>query len=303
MASGSPSTVPNMSTSPVAGLIAEIRRYPVKSMAGENLTQARLADQGIPGDRGWALRDEQAGEIRGAKKLPALMRCTATYTEEPAEGAPIPMALMTLPDGSTLNTGDPDAAAKLSKLVEREVTLWPRLPSDDKDHYRRGTPDNEDFEAELRQIFGRTPDEPLPDLSVFPTELMEFGSPLGTYFDAFPLHILTTASLKAISEYNPTARFEVSRFRPNLVIETDPALTGLVEAEWGGRRLKIGDAIVEVTTPTVRCVMTTQETTELPKDPSVLRTIVHDADQNLGAYARTLTAGSVRIGDEVSFVD
>ena len=77
----------------------------------------------------------------------------------------------------------------------------------------------------------------------------------------------------------------------------------MVEAEWGGRRLKIGDAIVEVPPPTVRCVMTTQETTELPKDPSVLRTIVHDADQNLGAYARTLTAGSVRIGDEVSFVD
>ncbi len=272
-------------------------------MAGENLTQARLADQGIPGDRGWALRDEQAGEIRGAKKLPALMRCTATYTEEPIEGAPVPVAQMTLPDGSSFNTTDPDASAQLSKLVEREVTLWPQRPSNDKDHYRRGTPDNEDFEAELRQIFGRTPDEPLPDLSVFPPELMEFGSPLGTYFDAFPLHILTTASLKAISAQNPSARFDVSRFRPNLVIETDPALTGLVEAEWGGRRLKIGDAIVEVTTPTVRCVMTTQETTELPKDPSVLRTIVYDADQNLGAYARTLTSGAVKIGDEVSLVD
>ena len=292
-----------MATSTVVGEIAEILRYPVKSMAGESLRQARLAGQGIPGDRGWALRDEQAGEIRGAKKLPVLMRCAATYAEEPTEGAPIPMARMTLPDGSTLNTNDPDAAAKLSKLVEREVTLWPRLPSDDKDHYRRGTPDNEDFETELRQIFGRTPDEPLPELSVFPPELMEFGSPLGTYFDAFPLHILTTASLKAISAQNPSARFDISRFRPNLVIETDPSLTGLVEAEWGGRRLKIGGATLEITTPTVRCVMTTQETTELPKDPSVLRTIVHDADQNLGAYARTLTSGAVKIGDEVSLVD
>ena len=53
----------------------------------------------------------------------------------------------------------------------------PLLPATALDHYRRGAPGQPDFEKELRAIFGRTPDEPLPDLSLFPPELMEFESP------------------------------------------------------------------------------------------------------------------------------
>ena len=64
------------------GKVKEIWRYPVKSMGGEKLTCASVAAQGIPGDRGWALRDEKAGEIRGAKKLYQLMLCSAKYLKE-----------------------------------------------------------------------------------------------------------------------------------------------------------------------------------------------------------------------------
>jgi uncharacterized protein YcbX len=69
--------------SAVVGRVVEVWRYPVKSMGGELLAEARLGPRGIVGDRGWALRDESAGEIRGAKKLPALMRCRARYDAEP----------------------------------------------------------------------------------------------------------------------------------------------------------------------------------------------------------------------------
>jgi hypothetical protein len=67
----------------------------------------------------------------------------------------------------------------LSDFLGREVSVWPRQPASDRDHYRRGLPDEADFEQELRQIFGRTSDEPLPDLTMFDPELMEFTSPLG----------------------------------------------------------------------------------------------------------------------------
>jgi uncharacterized protein YcbX len=51
--------------------------------------------------------------------------------------------------------------------------------------------------------------------------------------------------------------------------------------------------------PTVRCGMTMQAQAELEKDPSILRSIVRDADQNLGIYASVIGPGEVRVGDSV----
>jgi uncharacterized protein YcbX len=285
----------------VVGRVKEMWRYPVKSMAGEPIARAALGAQGIPGDRGWALRDEAAGEIRGAKKMPILMRCRAAYDAEPGERE-IPSATITLPDGARLGTGDADVNARLSAVVGRAVTLWPRQPAERTQHYRRGLPDNPDMESELRQVFGRLPDEPLPDLSVVPPELFEYTSPLGTYFDLAPLHLLTTASLAALAERNPGARFERCRFRPNLLIEPADGAAGLIEREWCGRRLRIGGAIVEVTIGTMRCSMTTHAADDLPQDPSVLRTIVRDANQNFGVYATVQAHGPVAVGDTVELV-
>ena len=280
------------------GRVVEIWRYPVKSMGGEQLRTCDLGDLGIPGDRGWAIRDEAAGEIRGAKKLPALLLAAARYVEEPAADR-IPAAEIVFPDGLRMRTDAPDVAARLSELVGRRVTLWPRRPPDDRAHYRRALPDNPDFETELRGIFGRLPDEPLPDLAVFPQELFEYTSPLGTYFDALPLHLLTTASLRALGRENPAATFDRRRFRPNFLIEPGSETSTLVEAAWSGDTLRLGGATVKVEMGTPRCSMTTQPQGDLPKDPGVLRTIVRHADQNVGVYASVLRPGRVGVGDAV----
>jgi uncharacterized protein YcbX len=284
----------------IVGRVLELWRYPVKSMGGERLEGATLSAMGIPGDRGWAVRDEAAGEIRGGKKLPQLMRCSARYVREPA-GDTVPPAEITLPDGATITTDEPGVADRLSGLLGRTVTLWPLQPAEHRDHYRRGLPDKTDLMDELRDIFGRLPDEPLPDLSVFPPEIMEFTSPLGTYFDAFPLHVLTTASLAALGGATPE-RFDRRRFRPNVLVETDAGLRGLVEAAWGSRTLRIGEAVAALQVPTARCSMVTQPQPGLAKDPQVLRTIVRDAEQNLGIYATVVSPGPVRIGDPVELV-
>jgi uncharacterized protein YcbX len=277
------------------GVVRELWRYPVKSMGGETLATCALGTLGIPADRGWAVRDEDAGEIRGAKKLPALLGCEARYRTEPI-GDDVPHADIVLPDGTKTATDDPDIDGKLSALVGRRVRLHPRRPPDDRDHYRRGLPDLPDMEAELRQIFGRTPDEPLPDLSVLPPELFEFTSPPGTYFDVSPIHLLTTASLAALG---PGDRFDRRRFRPNVLVETDPGTTGLVEASWAGRTIGIGDAAVRGEIPTMRCVMVTLPQPGLGKEPGVLRTIVRDAGQNLGLYAAVSATGKIAVGDPV----
>ena len=285
------------------GTIHEIWRYPVKSMAGELIPSCSLTTLGIPGDRGWAIRDEKAGEIRGAKKLPQLMRCQAHYLGEPA-GDTIPSTEITFPDGSKSRAGDQQTEARLSDLVGRPVTLWPLQPKDQRDFYRRSAPDNPDMMVELREIFGRRDDEPLPDLAMFAQnpysqEILEFTSPLGTYFDAFPLHLLTTASLAELTRINPAANFDVRRFRPNFLIKSNDHVRGFDETKWAGRTLRVGEVRIKIEMPTVRCVMPTLDQKSLPKDPSVLRTIVKHADQNVGLYATISHSGHIKAGDEV----
>lgn len=280
------------------GTVREIWRYPFKSMQGEKLLDCIVGPNGVVGDRGWAVRDEAAGEIRGAKKLPSLMQCTARYREQPTPGR-VPPVDITLPDGTTVASDTPEAAARLSALIGRKVTVWPVRPASERDHYRRGMPDNPDMEAELRQVFGRLPDEPLPDLSVFPQELFEFASPLGTYFDALPVHVLTTAALATMAAANEGAEWDVRRFRPNILIETPPDMTGIPENVWVGQTIRLGELALRCEMPTTRCVMTTHPQPGLAKDPSVLRTIVRDGGQSLGVYASVAHPGRISVGDAV----
>jgi hypothetical protein len=279
--------------------IGEIWRYPVKSMGGERIAETDVGASGVLGDRTWAVRDELRGGIRGAKKIPALMRCAARHASPPtAAGAPAPE--ITLPGGETLRADAADANARVSAAVGTQVTLWPLRPASDLEHYKRGAPDTNDVVAELRAMFGRAEGEPLPDLSVFPPDLFQYESPPGTYFDAFPLLLMTTASLRRIAELAPASQVDVRRFRPNLLIETAGA--GFPELAWAGKRLRVGGAVLEVGVPCPRCVMITHGFADLPKDPGLMRALVREAGGIAGVYARVAEPGAVRVGDTLQLV-
>jgi uncharacterized protein len=57
--------------------LSEIWRYPVKSMAGEQLTEAEIADDGIPGDRVVHVEDER-GRVITSRSRPKLLLHHAT---------------------------------------------------------------------------------------------------------------------------------------------------------------------------------------------------------------------------------
>ncbi len=284
------------------GEISQIRRYPVKSMAGEILDEVRLEKRGLPGDRAWAVRDEVRGGIRGAKKIPALMGLAARYLKEPALEGSSPAEIV-FPDGSTIETDAPDVNERVTKAIDYSVTLWPLLPADAVEHYRRGAPLHDDIEKEMRAMFARTADEPLPDLSVFPPELIEFESPPGTYFDAFPLLLMTEAALGSMQEKAPDSIFDVRRFRPNFLIGATDSAAAFPESEWCGRRLRFGEAIVEVTADCPRCVMTTHGFDDLPKDPQVMRALVRETGGHLGVYGKVEEPGRVASGDSIELLD
>ena len=276
-------------------------RYPVKSMVGERLDEVLLSSSGVAGDRGWAVRDEVRGGIRGAKKIGGLMRFAARYDSdagvEPPAGAGV---TMTLPDGTEVRSSDPDVNEVLSRALDHEVSLWPLQPADDLDHYRRGAPDSDDMLEELRSIFGRTPDEPLPDLSVFPPEILEFESPPGTYLDAYPVLVMTTSAMRSLEEALPDSAIDVRRFRPNILVDTGD-LPGHPELGWEGRTLQVGEVELELVTGCPRCVMVTRAVdATIPVDRAVLRHVVSDLDQLVGMYANVATPGRIVGGDTVT---
>ncbi len=282
--------------------LAEIWQYPVKSMVGTTVPTADLAPTGLVGDRTWAARDQVRGGIRGAKVLGGLMQLSARYTSAGATGATGGPVTITLPDGSTVTTDDADVDARVSAAIDHEVVLEALRPADDLEHYRRGAAYHDDLMVELRSIFGREEDEPLPDLSQFPSEIIEFESPPGTYYDVHPLLVMTTSALRALDTALPDSNLDVRRFRPSLVVDTGDA-EGHVERDWIGRQLRIGDAVVRVEGGCPRCVMVTRRIDDdTPQDRSILRHIVRDLGQDVGVYATVVTPGRLAAGDEVALV-
>ncbi len=273
--------------------VTQLWRYPVKSMIGERVDSIALDELGVVGDRTWAARDLERGGIRGAKKIGGLMQLAARDTDDG-------QVEITLPDGATISTTDGDVDTRVSEAIGHSVQLEALRPADDLDHYRRGAPDGDDMLAELRAVFGRTDDEPLPDFEIFPPEIMEFESPPGTYYDAFPLLVLTESALRALGEAVPESIVDVRRFRPSIVVDTDE--TGHPEFGWTGRTATIGSATIRFGEPCPRCVMVTREIdADTPGDRAVLRHIVRDLDQNVGVYATVVTPGAVATGDSVEF--
>jgi uncharacterized protein YcbX len=282
--------------------VAEIWTYPVKSMQGQRIPAASLNHFGVGTDRIFATRDLERGGIRGAKKIPGLMQCRAEFQENhlgTTAGQPVQV---TLPDGRTGQAGDPALDSALSDFLGRQIRLEALPAAHDLEHFRRGAPDHLEVLAEMRAIFGRDPDEPLPDFSVFPPELGEFESPPGAHYDCYPLMVMTTSAMAALTNSLGKAGADIRRFRPSFLIDTG-AEPGHVEFSWKGRRARLGTAEIEFLDPCPRCVMVTHHIDQdAPADRAVLRHIVAELDQNLGIYAKVTTPGHIESGESLSWL-
>ncbi|MCW5621329.1 MAG: MOSC N-terminal beta barrel domain-containing protein [Burkholderiales bacterium] len=275
------------------GRIREIWRYPVKGMAGERMEESALGEKGLTGDRTWALRDTARKEIQSCKFRPELLLCVARLRSDSDQ------VDVTFPDGAVLGSDDPAIHEKLSTLTGYASTLEAIRPDSELDFYRRHKIDDHTWLDELKATFIREPGEPLPDFSKIPPPLIDFVSIPGTFFLVTPLHFVTTSTLAFLKSKNPGADWDLRRFRPNFVIEVEPGTEGLIEQSWVGKRVTIGSAQVECAGGTPRCGAVTRAQPSFPADKSVLRTVVKEADQNVGVYGLIVQGGRVRIGDPV----
>jgi hypothetical protein len=83
-----------------------------------------------------------------------------------------------------------------------------------------------------------------------------------------------------------------------VLVDTE-STTGAIENEWVGQAIRLGGFVVKGELPTIRCAMPMHAQADLPRDPSVLRTIVREANQCLGLYASVIEPGRIGIGDPV----
>jgi uncharacterized protein len=274
------------------GTVAALRRYPVKSMLGEDLAASDVTFTGLTGDRQLAVLSRTTGKIASAK-LPRLWRDLLTLSAAAGEVTADGAVRITLPAGKTVWSSDADIDAVLSDLLGQPVTLTATpLPGATLD---RAVP-----EAVLRVGV----DAPVP------AELMEIGGggPPGTFVDFAPLHLLTTSTLDRIAELSPYRRADLERYRPNIVVRT--GAPGFVENDWLEQILHVGtELVLRVIARTPRCAVPTLAHGALPRSPDALRVVAHhnrvapldslDPEPCAGVYAEVLRPGRIRTGDAV----
>ena len=263
--------------------VVSLWRYPVKSMMGEELNVSAVTERGLLGDRAYAVIDSSDGKVATAKnprKWPNLFDFRATFIEAPRVNANLPPVRITLQDGTVVTSQQSDLNQIVSKALNREVTLRATERGNLRASSEEYWPDMEDLD--------------------YRDTVTDFALPEGTFFDCATVHVLTTATLDRLREIYPKGRFEVRRFRPNIVVETASGENGFVEDAWVDHTLLIGsDVRLNITGPCSRCVMTTLPQGDLPRDQGILRAAARNNKVRVGVYAAILRGGQVHRGDSV----
>jgi uncharacterized protein YcbX len=269
----------------VTASVSQLWRFPVKSMGGERVSSSVITEEtGVLGDRGYALVDVATGRIASAKhprNWAPLLGYKARVVDR--EGERHPVVSIELPDGTHVRTDDAEVDRKLSTSIGREVKLITTPPAQ------------------------ATYDEYKPELDQGEGEPLAVGAPEGTFFDFAALHVVTTGTLAKLAALRPESRFDIARFRPNVVVETGDAT--FHENDWIGHELAIGDEVrAYVTFPCPRCVMTTLAQGEVPADPEILKTatanmllfpLLAKKLPSVGIYATVVRGGTIKPGDAV----
>jgi uncharacterized protein YcbX len=250
-------------------------------MQGEELNATEIGARGLLGDRAYALIDSSTGKVAGAKnprKWPNLFDFRAVYIEPPAAADVVSRVRITLPNGYAVTSDDGGIDERLSQDLGRAVTLQSAGPK------------------------ALVLEEYWPDLEGLPHRdaVTDEALPTDSFVDLAPIHLLTTATLNRLRELYAPGRFEVRRFRPNIVVALADGASGFFENDWVGHALTLGPGVrLHISKPCGRCVMTTLAQADLPRDIGILRTAVQHNHGQVGVYAKVIQGGTVRRGDSV----
>ncbi|WP_162463392.1 MOSC domain-containing protein [Paenibacillus psychroresistens] len=238
----------------IIGQITELKRYPIKSFAGEVLLKAELAAYGFVGDRKYAFIDESKQDFARyftARQIPQMLQ----YQAEWVAGADnkSPKVQVTSPQGAIFDWNE-----QLLTEIQQFTT------------------------SQMSQLICE------PEGS----ELMAV--------DCESVLLITDASLRELEQLWGKP-LDQRRFRSNIkvaLIEDTP----FIEAEWVGRKLRIGDVELQINVECERCSMVTLDPDYIVKDGTLLEKIIKVNKQNFGVYASIIKPGMIRQGDAIYLI-
>ncbi|MDK8465318.1 MOSC N-terminal beta barrel domain-containing protein [Marinobacter sp. SS13-12] len=252
--------------------------YPVKSLAGIQVSSFRMDDFGPVCDRRWMIVDADRQFVT-QRSNPELARI-GTRLEEGRVMVDIP--------------GEGEFSL-VAGSEECHVRVW-------RDWTKAVYGGNEASDA-LSRYCGETfrfvfmPDETFRRVDA--SRVTEYRRV--SFADGFPLLITNLASLEELNSRLQTA-VEMRRFRPNIVVE---GAAPWEEDEW--KALSVNNIVFSLVKPCSRCVMTTVDPDRGVKAPDL------QPLRELGTYRRTAdgvifgmnavheSAGEIRVGSPVTF--
>jgi uncharacterized protein YcbX len=258
------------------GAIESLWRYPVKSMSGEELSEAFMGFSGFYGDRCFAFKNSAA-----TKGFPYL---TARLQEQMLRYRP--------------KFRHPDRTSTPPNLTEA-MNLGPGI-----------TPANADPEDMVLDII--TPSG--VSLSVDDPALIEMlGEGIDeknqlnltrsdrALTDCRPVSLI---SLQTVQQVEAELGFPIDkrRFRANIYLQL-ASDHGFAEDKYVGRRLRIGaSAVVAVLERDPRCKMISLDPDTGAHNPEVLRLVAQSHEAYAGVYCAVLVEGILKKGDSIDLL-
>ena len=230
--------------------------------------EPEILGDGLAGDRSYGVLDLESRTVLSAKRVGQLLLAFARL----GDAGP----LLSLPGSGELGEGP---------ALDAALTQWLGRPSrlvGAKEHGPGTYQATTDFEHEGASV-------------------SSWQGPAGRFVDSYPIHLLTTATLRACAAERPELEWSPRRFRPNILLEAEGA--EFLEEGWVGRHLSLGEAELQVVKPCARCVMTTRaQPGGLERELDVLRHVHAAHASNLGVLATVVIPGMVHLGDTPELV-
>jgi hypothetical protein len=242
--------------------VAQLWRYPVKSMQGERVDALEIGHDRVAGDRTWGVRDSVTGGVLTGRATRPLLHARAALVDD---GVAI-----TLPDGRELHSDDTNTDLALSSFVGQPVHL-------------ACAKEDEQAEFSAQSMYSA------------PGTTVRWQSVPGSFNDGAAVHLLTTASLRGGQGLHADGVWDVRRFRPNVLVEADG--DDFPEDQWTA--VRVGEVELAVFMQTPRCAITSRSQPGLLDDLEVPRTLARNRKTNLGVYAHVTSGGVIGAGDDV----
>jgi uncharacterized protein YcbX len=258
--------------------LAEIHRYPVKSLRGQRISKAAVEPIGLEGDRRWLVVDA-SGCFQTIRELPRMVQIEA----EAIEGG----IRMIHGDAGACTVSTPQEDA-----IPFDVTIWGDTA--------RAVAAGGEADGFLSGVLGtKVRLVHLANPKARPIDAKYGGDHL-SFADDYPLLLTSRSSLADLCD-RAGADIAMGRFRPNLVIA---GAAPWEEDTW--RAIRIGDVRFRVAAACARCVVTTYDPdTGAQGDPhEPLRALgrFHRARDGGVIFGQNLiaeNAGTVSVGDKV----